>query len=548
VPLTRTAYQSDITFRSWSQDRRRVCRCKLWLSNYDSTEAMTDHSQYDDWLNAGGPQADRSRVQVEPSQSGDVFSRTVADSWSPVPTAPGSTGCVVAPRTAEPGQAPGPAPVYPPIGWGPPPRLPPAGPPPLGPWAAMPPPPQWSVPPSVGPRRRRKGWVIALSVGGVLLVAAVLCALAVPTFLTLSRDASGASLFEGAVPSNWTPWTVSDLHTDELLEGAWRTPGPGVDGFYPCVYVVRFRAEEAASTAGWFANLAAQASSQGWDAQTILLPDGAQAFSVYVPWSIGRDRFSSDIPISEYLVYAVAGTSFYRVTFMTPVNDYTAEAPAAISIVDRFQGTSGPGPATTLPPVTTVPGGTSSVSPPATNPPATLAPVAPPSGAVPNSGLAVVSVNAQTGWATFESDSSGYRRDVRYQACPRYFTSTQNGDGGLKELYPGDFVGLEIDAMTPTHCMVDATVWAAPSWPQCQATGPGSVVMAKWVTANQAVQSVVYTPVGPSQPTVANHWCRPPIASTLSGSPTAVARIRPGATVLITLSANQWVTEVRVVR
>jgi hypothetical protein len=518
---------------------------------------MTDHSPYDDWLKASGREADRSQPQAGPSPSRDDFSRAAAGPGSPVFTAPGSTGPVVGSRTARPAQAPGPAPVYPPIDWGPPPHLPPTGPPLLGPWAAMPPSPQWPVPPSGGPRRRLNGWVIGLSVGGVLLVAAVLCALAIPTFLALSRDASGVSLFQGGVPSNWAPWTVSDLRTDELLEGAWKTPGPGVDGFYPCVYVVRFRGEEAANAASWFADLASQASSQGWDTRTILLPNGTQALSVYVPWSIGRDRFSSDIPISEYAVYAVAGTSFYRVTFMSPVNDYTAEAPSVIPVVDQFQGTSNAGSATTLPTVTTVPGGTAPATSPATNPPATnapvtnppptLAPVAPPSGAVPNFGLAVVSVNAPRGWATFESDSSGYRRNVRYQACPRFFTSSPNGGGGLEALHPGDFVGLEIDAMTPIHCMVDATVWAAPTWPQCQTTGPGSVVMAKWVAANQAVQSVVYTPVGRSQPTVVNHWCRPPIASTVSGSPTAVALIRPGATVLITLSANQWVTEVRVV-
>jgi hypothetical protein len=209
-----------------------------------------------------------------------------------------------------------------------------------------------------------------------LLFVALLFALAVPTVRTLTRDASAASLFEGGVPSSWAPWTVSDLRSDELLEGAWRTPGPGADGFYPCVYVVRFRVQEAASAATWFANISAEASSQGWDAEAVLLPGGSQALSLYVPWSIGRDRISSDIPVSEYVVYAVVGTSFYRVTFMTPVNNYTAEAPAVISVVDQFQGTPGPGPATTMLPVTTVPGGASSVSPPATNPPSTGAPVA----------------------------------------------------------------------------------------------------------------------------------------------------------------------------
>jgi hypothetical protein len=123
----------------------------------------------------------------------------------------------------------------------------------------------------VGPRRSRKGWVIGLSVGGVLLMVAVLFAVAIPTFRTLNRDASGASLFQAGVPSNWAPWTVNDLRSDELLEGAWKIPGQGVDGFYPCVYVVRFRGEEAATTASWFADLAAQASSQGWDTRTIVL-------------------------------------------------------------------------------------------------------------------------------------------------------------------------------------------------------------------------------------------------------------------------------------
>jgi hypothetical protein len=78
---------------------------QLWLSNDDSTEAMTDYSQYDDWLNAGGPEADRSGPQAGPPPGWDVSSRTVADSWSPVPKAPGSTGPAVWARTAKPAQA-----------------------------------------------------------------------------------------------------------------------------------------------------------------------------------------------------------------------------------------------------------------------------------------------------------------------------------------------------------------------------------------------------------------------------------------------------------
>ena len=238
---------------------------------------MTDHSQYDEWLRVGGPQPGRSQAQAEVPPSRDIFPRTVAGSWSPVPTAPGSTGPV--PRRASNA---GPAQVRPARLFTP--R--PAGAPhrtfrllglrcrACGPSAAP-----GAVVGAAFPRQRRtrKSWVIALSVGGVLLVVAVLFALAcLPTFLDLSRDASGASLFDGGVPSSWALDRFRSSHR-RVARRRLESTRPGGGWLLP----VRLRGPLPGRRGCERHELVRQpcrsSSSQGWDAQMVLLSNGAKS-------------------------------------------------------------------------------------------------------------------------------------------------------------------------------------------------------------------------------------------------------------------------------
>ena len=86
---------------------------------------------------------------------------------------------------------------------------------------------------------------------------------------------------------------------------------------------------------------ASEAASHGWQSNQITLANGAPALSIYVPWGTGEDRSASDVPISEYALYARQGTGFYRVTFMTSVQNYALEEPDVKTVVEQFKGGSG---------------------------------------------------------------------------------------------------------------------------------------------------------------------------------------------------------------
>jgi hypothetical protein len=171
---------------------------------------------------------------------------------------------------------------------------------------------------------------------GVLVIFAV----AIPTFLSTTRAASGTAWFNGGVPSDWVPATVDGLASNEVLEAAWRTPGPTIDGFVPCAYVVQVEVTGSSdvSTDAWFAGLASEAASRGWQSQQVVLSDGAPALSVYIAWGTGDDHSASNVPISEYALYARLGTGFYRVTFMTSVQNYASEIAGVRTVVDQFNG------------------------------------------------------------------------------------------------------------------------------------------------------------------------------------------------------------------
>jgi len=289
----------------------------------------------------GGPEAPPEPSAVENGWSPPVSpfepnwpSPTVPPRGWPVPGA-GTVG-TPSPTMGAPGY--GAAPTYP-VG------PPGAGYPPHGtyphPSGAYPP--LFPSPLAPPPSGARRGAFIALLIIGPVLLVALLVGLALPTFRSLEarRDNAAAAWFQGGVPNNWAPTTVNDIPSTQALEAAWQTPGPVVDGFYPCVYIVQLLTTGGTSptTVAWLESLAVTAMADGWRPSYIYLADGAPALAVYVPSTTGQDRSDKNVPLSNYLVYARQGSGFYRVSFMTEVSGYTAELPAVSPVMDRFAGT-----------------------------------------------------------------------------------------------------------------------------------------------------------------------------------------------------------------
>jgi hypothetical protein len=80
------------------------------------------------------------------------------------------------------------------------------------------------------------------------------------------------------------------------------------------------------------------------------------------------------------------------------------------------------------------------------------------------------------------------------------------------------------------------------------ALNSGGQIDVVWVGYNDVAQSIVYTPTGGSQQTVALHWCETPTVAAADGSAIRFASIAPGSSVQITLSGNVWVTNVKVLQ
>jgi hypothetical protein len=243
------------------------------------------------------------------------------------------------------------------------------------PWA-----PGWSPPPgppgNAPPKRRVRPVAVLLGVLGSLLLVSLLIAVAIPIFVTArTGPGSGASSlgtgtgglgsgglpsatsgwFQGGIPASWVPTTVNNDAVNSVLEGAWQTPGPTVDGFYPCVYLVQLSqsANPGLSTGGWLGMQDSLAESRGWLARDIVLADGAPALSVYISWGLGTDQSSKHVAISEYRIYATRGDDPYLIVFMTEVDSYASEQPRVSAVMDKFVGNATGATTTPAPPART---------------------------------------------------------------------------------------------------------------------------------------------------------------------------------------------------
>ncbi|HET9059891.1 MAG TPA: hypothetical protein VFN61_08210 [Acidimicrobiales bacterium] len=187
------------------------------------------------------------------------------------------------------------------------------------------------------PVAKRQTWLTAAGLVGGILVTAVLVGVVMPA---INRQApSGVSLFAGGVPSEWGPARVN-VASDTVLVSAWETPGASVNGFFPCVFVVRYKVRPGVlpSAPEWFAQISALASQHGRTATHVVLDNGAPAMSEYLPFAQGTNVYGAAVQIGAYEIYAKHGTGFYRVEFMATEPEFSVEEPSVARVMMSFEG------------------------------------------------------------------------------------------------------------------------------------------------------------------------------------------------------------------
>jgi hypothetical protein len=187
-----------------------------------------------------------------------------------------------------------------------------------------------------------------------------------------------------------------------------------------------------------------------------------------------------------------------------------------------------PAPATSVPPTQPVVPAAVPAAPAATT------------GTPTNGQVAVISVDASGDHLALYTGA----KDVTYSICSQFQSIEPGGSrGGISALSPGDFATATIDTAVP--CISQVTVLAAPSPPQCNASGlPGSALVT-WEGFNQEAHSVLYLPTGSGESIVAGRWCTTPTVEGPDNSATTFSKIAKGAQVQLLISGDTgWVTSV----
>lgn len=192
------------------------------------------------------------------------------------------------------------------------------------------------LPRSAVPKKR----TIALIVGGVVLVALVLVALAVPTFRAVEAKQAGTAWFTGGVPG-WPTISVNGTKTDGALVEAWAVPGPMFAGEGPFLAVIKLQTPAdwvaGQTTTQWLLGTQQRLLAQGvGQAQMVTLADGSPALQ----WT--RADHPLDLPnvdITDYVLFAQRDNGFYMVYFATETPDFTSELSVARPVMFNFKGT-----------------------------------------------------------------------------------------------------------------------------------------------------------------------------------------------------------------
>jgi hypothetical protein len=186
----------------------------------------------------------------------------------------------------------------------------------------------------------RVGVILGSVLGGILILG-VMLAIAIPTFLSVQR---GTAWFKNGVPDTWAPATISNLPAGTDVVAAWRTPGPDVDGVFPCVAVIEFTGLNTStmSLGQWLESVSTQAQAGGLRPQDVTLTDGSQAIAVQAQDSgFDNAQLAGPATTSSYAIYAQHGDHYYLVEFVADAGNFPSEKREIAPVLANFIGTNG---------------------------------------------------------------------------------------------------------------------------------------------------------------------------------------------------------------
>ncbi len=192
-------------------------------------------------------------------------------------------------------------------------------------------------PASESPSSIAKRILVAACVGvGVLFMAAILAAVAIPTFLTVKAVSAGTGWFNGGVPG-WPTVKVPGMNSTSsgAVVETWEVQGADFSGPGPYMAVVRLSRQlpVGETAAQYLSNVAQQLESAGDDADLTALTNGSPA----VQWT-KVDGFGAGS--SDYYLYAKDGSSLYFVYLVASARDFQKALDIAKPVMFNFKGTS----------------------------------------------------------------------------------------------------------------------------------------------------------------------------------------------------------------
>ncbi len=178
--------------------------------------------------------------------------------------------------------------------------------------------------------------VTACVVVGVLFMAAILAAVAIPTFLTVKAASAGTAWFNGGVPG-WPTVTVPGMNSTSsgAVVETWEVQGADFSGPGPYMAVVRLSRQlpVGEKAAQYLSNVAQQLESDGDDADLTVLSNGSPA----VQWT-KVDGFG--VGSSDYYLYAKDGSNLYFVYLVASTQDFQKALDIAKPVMFNFKGTN----------------------------------------------------------------------------------------------------------------------------------------------------------------------------------------------------------------
>ncbi len=168
---------------------------------------------------------------------------------------------------------------------------------------------------------------------GVLFMAAVLLAVAIPTFLSVKAVSSGTAWFNGGV-AGWPTVNATGLDfTGGTIVETWQVQGADFKGGpYMAVIKINRRVPAGETARQYFLNLAQGLQSDGDDADVTVLSNGSPA----VEWA-KADGFGAGS--SDFYIYANDGPSLYLVYLEASTQDFSKALDLAKPVMLNFRGT-----------------------------------------------------------------------------------------------------------------------------------------------------------------------------------------------------------------